>query len=154
MNQSSLRYADVSNKVDPLGVTLVEGGVTVALFADHATAVDFCVRNDDGSESRWRLPDKARGIWHGFVPGITAGTRYGFRVDGDWNPTEGHRHNHNKLLLDPYAKAIDGDWVLSREVFGYTHNLETPSDESILDEFMLRKGIQKDPTKIVKIVNG
>ncbi|MEY2634956.1 MAG: hypothetical protein RIS75_896, partial [Actinomycetota bacterium] len=71
---------------------------------------------------------------HGFVPDITAGTRYGFRVHGEWNPAEGHRHNPNKLLLDPYAKAIDGDWVLSREVFGYEYNPELPTDESVADE--------------------
>lgn len=68
VSSSTLRFASVSNRPDPQGVTLVDGGVNVALFADHATAVDFCVRNPDGSETRWRLPDKARGVWHGFVP--------------------------------------------------------------------------------------
>jgi glycogen operon protein len=113
---------------------LVEGGVNVALFADHATAVDFCVRNSDGSETRYRLPDKARGVWHGFVPGIEAGTRYGFRVHGPWKPEEGHRHNPNKFLIDPYSKAIDGNWVLHEAVFGYKHNPQTPEDESIPDD--------------------
>ena len=134
MSTSTLRYASVSNRPDPQGVTLVEGGVNVALFADHATAVDFCVRNADGSETRYRLPDKARGVWHGFVPGIEAGTRYGFRVHGAWKPEEGHRHNPNKFLIDPYSKAIDGNWVLHEAVFGYKHNPQTPEDESIPDD--------------------
>lgn len=133
MNIPGLRYAEVSNKPDPQGVYLVEGGVNVALYADHATAVDFCVRNPDGSETRWRLPDKARGVWHGFVPGITPGTRYGFRVHGPWDPANGHRHNPNKFLLDPYAKAIDGNWILHESMFGYKHNPQTPEDESIPD---------------------
>jgi isoamylase len=129
----SQNYAQVSNKPDPLGVTLVDGGVNVALFADNATAVDFCIRNADGSETRWRLPDKARGIWHGFVPGVEAGARYGFRVHGEWNPQEGHRHNPNKFLIDPYAKAIDGNWVLHEAVFGYKQDMTKPADELIMD---------------------
>jgi glycogen operon protein len=129
----SQNYALVSNKLDPLGVTLVDGGVNVALFADHASAVDFCIRNADGSETRWRLPDKARGIWHGFVPGVEAGARYGFRVHGEWNPKEGHRHNPNKFLIDPYAKAIDGNWVLHEAVFGYKQDVTKPANESIID---------------------
>ena len=133
MNTAQLRFAEVSNRPEPQGVTLVEGGVNVALFADHASAVDFCVRNPDGSETRWRLPDKARGVWHGFVPGIAAGTRYGFRVHGAWDPADGHRHNPNKFLMDPYAKAIDGNWVLHEAMFGYTHNPAKPEDESVPD---------------------
>ncbi len=133
MNTAQLRFAEVSNRPEPQGVTLVEGGVNVALFADHASAVDFCVRNPDGSETRWRLPDKARGVWHGFVPGIAAGTRYGFRVHGAWDPADGHRHNPNKFLMDPYAKAIDGNWVLHEAMFGYTHNPAKSEDESVPD---------------------
>jgi len=133
VNTAQLRFAEVSNRPEPQGVTLVEGGVNVALFADHASAVDFCVRNPDGSETRWRLPDKARGVWHGFVPGIAAGTRYGFRVHGAWDPADGHRHNPNKFLMDPYAKAIDGNWVLHEAMFGYTHNPAKPEDESVPD---------------------
>lgn len=134
MSPSTLRYASVHSRPDPQGVTLVAGGVNVALFADHAVAVDFCVRHADGSETRWRLPEKVRGVWHGFVPDIEAGTRYGFRVHGEWNPANGHRHNPNKFLIDPYAKAIDGNWVLHEAVFGYKHNPQTPEDESIPDD--------------------
>ena len=134
MSPSTLRYASVHSRPDPQGVTLVDGGVNVALFADHAVAVDFCVRHADGSETRWRLPEKVRGVWHGFVPDIEAGTRYGFRVHGEWNPTNGHRHNPHKFLIDPYAKAIDGNWVLNEAIFGYKHNPQTPEDESIPDD--------------------
>ncbi len=133
MSPFNFQYASISNRPYPLGVTLVEGGVNVALFADNATAVDFCVREDDGGETRWRLPDKARGIWHGFVPNIAAGARYGFRVHGEWDPSLGHRHNPHKFLVDPYAKAIDGDWILHQAVFGYRYNPDQPDDESVPD---------------------
>ncbi len=124
-------FAQVSNRPEPQGVTIVDGGLNVALFADHSTGVDFCVFDDAGNETRWRLPDKARGVWHGFVPGLGAGTRYGFRVHGEWNPREGHRHNPAKLLMDPYAKAIDGNWQLNPAVFGYKQDPANPSDETI-----------------------
>lgn len=129
-----MQFAEVSNNYHDMGVTLLPGGVNVALFSETATAVDFCVLNPDGTESRWRLPYKEREIWHGFVPGITAGTKYGFRVDGPWDPANGLRHNYNKLLIDPYARAIDGDWEFHPAIFGYTHQPANPTDESVLNE--------------------
>jgi glycogen operon protein len=128
-----MHQAEVTLNNFDLGVNLVPGGVNVALFAENATAVDFCVVNPDGSETRWRLPEKERGIWHGFVPDIQAGTKYGFRVDGPWDPAHGHRHNPNKFLIDPYAKAIDGDWQLTPAAFGYVFNPQSPTDESKLN---------------------
>ena len=93
----------------PLGPRLEDGGATFSLFSRNATAVDLCLFDDDGGEERVRLREHAAGIWHVHVPGIGAGARYGYRVDGPWDPARGHRFNPAKLLLDPYARAIDGD---------------------------------------------
>ncbi|PRY92986.1 glycogen operon protein [Hasllibacter halocynthiae] len=110
----------------PLGVTVGDGGANVAVAAPHATAVYVCLFDGDGDEGgeggevRLRLPERTGDIWHGFVAGLTAGRRYGLRADGPWRPEEGHRFNVNKLLLDPYARRIEGEVVWNDAVYGYT----------------------------------
>ncbi|MFM7146297.1 MAG: alpha-amylase family glycosyl hydrolase, partial [Actinomycetales bacterium] len=105
---------------DPLGVTCDgNGGANVALWAEKAEAVDLCLFDEDGVESRIRLTERLFGVHHGYVPDLPVGTRYGFRVHGPWDPAVGHRWNPSKLLLDPYAKAIDGDFRLDGAVFGH-----------------------------------
>ena len=105
---------------DPLGVTPDRhGGAHVALWAQGATAVDLCIFDEDGNEKRIPLTERMFNVFHRHVPDLPAGTRYGFRVDGPWEPAVGHRWNPNKLLLDPYAKAIDGEFVLDPSVFGH-----------------------------------
>ncbi|OKL50369.1 glycogen debranching enzyme GlgX [Boudabousia marimammalium] len=91
-----------------LGATVVDGGVCFAVFSAHATAVDVCIFDEDDQERRFQLngPDKA--IWKGFIPGIGAGTRYGYRFYGPWDPANGHVFNPYKLTIDPYAKALSG----------------------------------------------
>src|SRR4051794_21394511 len=74
---------------------------------------------DDGTEQRFDLLEYDAGVWHGFVPGMKAGDRYGFRVHGPYDPAAGLRCNPAKLLLDPYAKAIDGDLAWDQRIFGY-----------------------------------
>ena len=91
-----------------LGVHLVDGGAIVAVWAAHATAVQLCLFDVDGAESRLLLNGPSNGVWHAFVPGLAAGQRYGFRASGPWNPKAGLRYNPNKLLLDPYARGIEG----------------------------------------------
>ena len=98
-----------------LGVHLVPGGATVAVFASHATSVDLCLFDDAGTETRVPLLGPVNGIWHAFVPGITAGQRYGFRAAGPWQPKHGHRYNANKLLLDPYGRGLAGRLAASTE---------------------------------------
>ncbi|RKT15837.1 glycogen operon protein [Streptomyces sp. 1114.5] len=83
-------------------------GTNFALWAPGAEAVDLCLFDEDGQETRHRLTEQDVQIWHGFVPGVHPGTRYGFRVHGRWDPWTGARWNPAKLLLDPYARAIDG----------------------------------------------
>jgi len=92
-----------------LGVHPIADGITVAVYAAHATGVDLCLFDDAGTETRIALTGPTVGIWHGFVPGVSVGTRYGFRASGPWQPKRGHRYNAAKLLLDPYARGIVGE---------------------------------------------
>ena len=91
----------------------------MALWAQGATAVDFCIFHENGDEERIPLTERVFNVFHQHIPHLPAGTRYGFRVDGPWNPSVGHRWNYNKLLLDPYAKAIEGDFRLDKAIFGH-----------------------------------
>jgi len=106
----------------PLGATWCGDGVNFAIFSEHATGVELCLfdRLGEPETARVRFNDRANHVWHAFVPGLKPGQLYGYRVDGPFEPTRGHRFNPNKVLLDPYAKAIAGrvDW--SDEMFGYT----------------------------------
>ncbi len=105
------------------GVTLVDGGADVAVYAGHADGVELCLfeaGDDEGtSERRVPLTERAHGWWFGFVPGVRAGQRYGIRADGAWDPEAGLRHNPAKLLLDPYAKALEGDVRWGPAVYGH-----------------------------------
>ncbi|MGW6912252.1 glycogen debranching protein GlgX [Kitasatospora sp. NPDC054939] len=97
----------------PLGARVRTGpdgrpGTNFALWAGGAEAVDLCLFDEDGRETRHRLEEQDAGIWHGFLPGVGPGTRYGYRVHGRWDPWTGARWNPAKLLLDPYARAVDG----------------------------------------------
>ncbi|WP_400113060.1 glycogen debranching protein GlgX [Cellulosimicrobium funkei] len=108
--------------VPPLGVRLAGDGVDVAVLASHATAVELCLvdvvdaalpAHDPARYRERRVPlaGPAYGVWHGHVPGVGAGQRYGFRVHGTWDPAAGLRHNPAKLLVDPYARGLAGDLV-------------------------------------------
>jgi isoamylase len=114
----------------PLGATWDGKGVNFALFAGNATAVELCLFNDDCKDETERisLVEKNRFIWHIYVHGVQPGQCYGYRVYGDYNPAQGHRYNPNKLLIDPYAKAISGpvDWHDS--LFGY----ELDKDDTVI----------------------
>ena len=99
----------------PLGATYDGEGCNFSVFSEVAQRVDLCLFDDEGNERRLQLPETRTFCWHGYVPGVKPGQRYGFRVHGPWDPSRGVRCNPNKLLLDPYAKAIEGqvDWNLA-----------------------------------------
>ena len=101
------------------GVTPVAGGADVAVHAPDASSVWLTTQDALGREHRHRLPRRREGWWFGRVPGLAVGTRYGLRADGPWAPERGHRFNPAKLLLDPYARAIDGDVRLTPAVYGH-----------------------------------
>ena len=108
----------------PLGADAKAGGTNFAVSSEIAEAIEVCLFDDDGSETRVELPLHSAHIWHGFIPGVGPGQRYGLRVHGPWAPKDGLRCNASKLLLDPYARAIDGTIKLSEGVFG--HHFDDP----------------------------
>jgi glycogen debranching enzyme GlgX len=113
----------------PLGATWGEEATNFAVYAPEATRVEVCLFDDDdygGVERRYELTEHTLGLWHGAIPGVPRGQRYGFRADGPWDPDNGHRFNPHKLLLDPYARAISGAVVPGPEIFGYV--LPEPHD--------------------------
>ena len=103
----------------PLGATWDGEGTNFAVFAEGADAVDLALFDQTGVERRLRLPEVTAHTWHGYVPEVGPGQRYGFRVHGAYDPERGARRNPAKLLLDPYARAVEGmvDW--DESVFGY-----------------------------------
>ncbi len=103
----------------PLGAHADGNGTNFALFSDGAAAVTLCLFDQHGQETRLPLTEVDGYVWHGYVPGVMPGQRYGFRVEGPWEPANGLRFNAAKLLLDPYAKAIDGSVTWGQPVFGY-----------------------------------
>ncbi|MFL5404419.1 MAG: glycogen debranching protein GlgX [Myxococcales bacterium] len=92
----------------PLGAHYDGHGTNFALFSELATRVELCLFDDNGTESHVDLPEMTGFVWHGYAIGLGPGQRYGFRVHGPYNPAEGKRCNPAKLLLDPYARAIEG----------------------------------------------
>ncbi|NJN07943.1 MAG: glycogen debranching protein GlgX [Richelia sp. RM2_1_2] len=111
----------------PLGANWDGKGTNFALFSENATAVELCLFDKEGRETRLNLGEVSNFTWHGYVPSIGPGQRYGFRVHGPFAPQEGHRFNPNKLLIDPYAYAIDGDIGFGEEIFGY--RWDDPKDD-------------------------
>ncbi len=106
----------------PLGATFDGVGTNFSLFSEVAERVELCLFDADGSEQRVDLPEMTALCWHGYVPNVRPGQRYGFRVHGPWAPEHGQWCNPSKLLLDPYAKAIEGTWKWDEAVFPYHFN--------------------------------
>ncbi|MEW1887467.1 glycogen debranching protein GlgX [Streptomyces sp. NBC_00523] len=111
----------------PLGARFRTGpdgvaGTNFALWAGGAEAVELCLFEEDGTETRLPLTELTHEVWHGFVPGVRPGRRYGYRVHGRWDPWTGARWNPAKLLLDPYARAVDGEFTLPAEVYGHVRD--------------------------------
>jgi len=92
----------------PLGAVFDGEGTNFSLFSEHAQRVELCLFDDGGKEERVDLLERTAFNWHGYLPGVGPGQCYAYRVHGEWRPTDGHRFNPSKLLLDPYAKAIAG----------------------------------------------
>ncbi|MDO9638728.1 MAG: glycogen debranching protein GlgX [Pseudotabrizicola sp.] len=105
----------------PMGATLDGDGVNFAVFSAHAELIELCLFSSDGRKEMARLPFRERDgdIWHMHVGGLTPGTVYGFRAHGPYAPERGHRFNPHKLLLDPYARALEGRLRWSDAVMGY-----------------------------------
>lgn len=115
----------------PLGAAFDGRGTNFALYSESADVVELCLFDDDGIESRVVLPEQQAFVHHVYLPGIGPGQRYGYRVHGHWNPTNGARANSRKLLLDPYAKAVEGEVTWHPSVFG--HDPDDPLLPNLLD---------------------
>ncbi|WP_130832374.1 glycogen debranching protein GlgX [[Erwinia] mediterraneensis] len=96
---------------EPPGASYDGRGVNFTLFSQHAERVELCLFDEYGAERRFDLPGREGNIWHGYFPSLKPGQRYGYRVHGPWAPHQGHRFNPAKLLLDPCARAVEGDVV-------------------------------------------
>jgi glycogen operon protein len=103
----------------PLGASWDGRGVNFALYSEHATLVELCLFDEHDKEVRLRLYERTAFVWHGYVEGLDPGQRYGYRVHGPYEPSRGLRHNPNNLLLDPYAKALDGQEEWAKGLFAY-----------------------------------
>ncbi len=127
----------------PLGATYDGAGANFALFSEVATAVDLCLVDDAGAETRLPLTETDAFVWHGYLPAVVPGQRYGFRVHGPYDLANGDRCNPAKLLLDPYAKAIDGMPDGHASLFSYDFDeplgglAPTPNDTDSLGHTML-----------------
>jgi isoamylase len=106
-------------KAYPLGATYDGSGTNFALFSEVADKVELCLFDTDGEETRVTLPEVDGFVWHGFLPNVESGQRYGYRIHGPYDPAAGQRCNPNKLLLDPYSKAIDGTFDWDQSLFSY-----------------------------------
>ena len=108
-------------KPNPLGATWDGSGTNFALFSAHAEKVELCLFDDHGEKevARVALPEYTHEIWHGYLPDVRPGQLYGYRVYGPYEPQSGHRFNHHKLLIDPYAKSLVGDIQWDDALFGY-----------------------------------
>ncbi|HEX8508032.1 MAG TPA: glycogen debranching enzyme, partial [Propionibacteriaceae bacterium] len=110
----------------PLGASFDGTGVNFALFSEVAERVVLCLIGERGRETRLELSEVDGFVWHAYVPNVQPGQRYGYRVWGPFDPGLGHRCNPAKLLLDPYAKAIDGQVDGDESLFSY--KFEFPDD--------------------------
>jgi isoamylase len=106
----------------PLGATYDGSGTNFGLFSEVAERVDLCLFDERGAESRVELREVDAFVWHAYLPNLGPGQGYGFRVSGAYDPHKGLRCNHQKLLLDPYSKAIEGDVRWGPSVFSYRFN--------------------------------
>ncbi len=105
------------------GAECVPGGVRFTLPSVHAERVELCLFDERGRETdRLGLPGRSDGRWHGLLPGAGPGLRYGWRVHGPWRPLEGHRFNPNKLLVDPWARRLEGGVRWDPALYGHVYN--------------------------------
>jgi glycogen operon protein len=119
----------------PLGATWDGAGVNFALFSEHATKVELCLfESVDATQELQRIPmsEHTDQVWHAYLPDVEPGQLYGYRVHGPYKPTQGHRFNPNKIVLDPYAKAIGRDLRWDDTLFGY--KIGDPTADLSFDE--------------------
>jgi glycogen operon protein len=121
----------------PLGATYDGVGTNFSIFSEAAERVELCFFDEEGNETRVDLPEATGFCWHGYFRNMGPGQRYGFRVHGPWSPDKGNRCSPSKLLLDPYAKAIEGEVRWNEALFTYRFkDLGGPPNEHDSAPFM------------------
>ncbi|QOL35472.1 glycogen debranching protein GlgX [Bifidobacterium lemurum] len=116
----------------PLGASYDGAGVNFALFSQVAQKVELCLFDEHDNETRIEMTEQNSYVWHNYLPGIQPGQRYGYRVYGPYDPAHGHRCNPNKLLLDPYAKAIEGNIDGDESLFSY--DFSDPDNDGLMND--------------------
>ncbi|HWD09645.1 MAG TPA: glycogen debranching protein GlgX, partial [Actinomycetota bacterium] len=131
----------------PLGATWDGQGVNFALFSRNARSVELCLFDEAGEEERVRMAERTDWVWHAYLPEVRPGQHYGYRVDGPFEPSEGHRFNPHKVLLDPYARLISEPFRLREEAFGFRFGdpLDDRTFSSADSAAHVAKGIVADP---------
>ncbi|HKG27077.1 MAG TPA: glycogen debranching protein GlgX, partial [Thermomicrobiales bacterium] len=161
------RVASESGRPYPLGATWDGGGTNFALFSEHGTAVWLCLFDDQGRREidRIEVRQRTQFVWHCYLPGIGPGQHYGYRIDGPYQPKDGHRFNCHKLLIDPYARALSGNLDWSAPIFGYQRRssgddlLRDPHDDAagvpksvVVDEAFDWEGDRRPETPLSETV--
>ena len=146
-----MRYPVYPGNPYPLGATWDGKGVNFAVFAENATAMDLCLFdgiNSPEESDRIRILEVSHHVWHTYIPGLKPGQLYGFRAHGPYDPHSGHRYNPNKLLIDPYAKAISNPVNWNDSLFGYV--LGDPDEDLSYSEIdsapFIPKSVVIDPS--------
>ena len=116
----------------PLGASYDGAGVNFALYSQVAQKVELCLFDEHDAETRIEMTEQNSYVWHNYIPGLQPGQRYGYRVYGPYDPMHGLRCNPNKLLLDPYAKAIEGNTDGDESLFSYW--FKSPDDNSAMND--------------------
>ncbi len=129
----------------PLGAVYDGSGTNFSLFSQVAEKVELCLFDDQGRETRVELPEVTGYCHHGYLPEVEPGQRYGFRVHGPWDPANGHRCNPAKLLLDPYAKAFDGEVQWNEAVFPYYFNNPESSKNDLDSAAFMPRSVVHQP---------
>ena len=133
--KESMARSIYPGKPYPLGATWDGKGVNFSIYAENATKVELCLFDSDSADAAEEivaLPERTHQVWHGYLPGVGPGQCYGYRAHGPYEPQTGHRYNPNKLLIDPYAKAISGELNAHKAQLGYEAG--HPDEDLSLDE--------------------
>jgi glycogen operon protein len=141
----SYSFSELDFMKPELGAEYTGSGTHFAVFSAHAESIELCLFSDDGKKelARLPLPKREGDIWSGYIEGLGPGAVYGYRADGPYDPTNGHRFNPNKLLLDPYAKQIIGKLEWDDALFGYAIGDDDLSfDERDSASFMVKGAVQ------------
>jgi glycogen operon protein len=117
----------------PLGASYDGAGTNFSVFSEIAQKVELCLIDSYGKESRIPLDEVDGYVWHAYLPNVTPGQRYGFRVDGPWDPAAGHRCDPSKLLLDPYGKTFHGDFHFDQALYSYDLTAVDLTDRTALN---------------------